>query len=476
MSAHILIVDDQAPILQFLKRTLEEGGHRISTATTVAAGVDMIRRDLPDLALLDLMLPDGSGLDMLREIHGEFPQLAMILMTAYGDVETAVEAIQAGAQDFILKPFNLQQLMLAVERALGNTRTARRLYSSYRRDQYFHVSPGIVMSSAPAMQEIYDTVRKLASGDRTTVLVQGESGVGKDILANLIHSSSVRSEEAFLELNCAALPEKLLESELFGHEAGAFTGAVQAKQGLLELAHKGTLFLDEIGEMSLALQVKLLRVLEKQTFRRVGGVKDIGVDVRFIAATNRNLEAMVADGSFREDLFYRLNVVPMTITPLRERPIDVMPLAQHFLMLFNSQFTKQFREFDDDAIACLESYAWPGNIREVRNVIERAVLLAEGTVLTAGMLNLEGTPQAASDGIISGTGGVPSLAGELADILTREWHQDGTDLEDLTARIEIELIERAYEAAGGNQSLAARLLGLNRDKLRSRVKKYGIFQ
>jgi two-component system, NtrC family, response regulator AtoC len=474
MSAHILIVDDQAPILQFLKRTLEEGGHRVTTATTVAEGFERIRADVPDLALFDLMLPDGSGLDMLRETHNEFPHLATILMTAYGDVDTAVEAIQAGAQDFILKPFNLQQLMLSVERALGNTRAARRLYSSFRRDQFFHVSPGMVMSAAPEMQEIYETVRKLAAGDRTTVLIQGESGVGKDILANMIHASSIRSSEAFLELNCAALPEKLLESELFGHETGAFTGAVKAKPGLLELAHKGTLFLDEIGEMSLALQVKFLRVLEKQTFRRVGGVKDIGVDVRFIAATNRQLESMVADGGFREDLYYRLNVVPMTISPLRKRPIDVMPLAQHFLMLFNSQFTKHFQKFDDDAVACLEAYPWPGNIREMRNVIERAVLLAEGEILTAAMLNLgEVTPVTVS-GINTGPGGVHPLAGELAAALASQWPDGGVALEDLTARIEIKVIEQAYKAADGNQSQAARLLGLNRDKLRSRVKKYGI--
>ena len=330
------------------------------------------------------------------------------------------------------------------------------------------------MSAAPEMQEIYETVRKLAAGDRTTVLIQGESGVGKDILANMIHASSIRSSEAFLELNCAALPEKLLESELFGHETGAFTGAVKAKPGLLELAHKGTLFLDEIGEMSLALQVKFLRVLEKQTFRRVGGVKDIGVDVRFIAATNRQLESMVAEGGFREDLYYRLNVVPMTISPLRKRPIDVMPLAQHFLMLFNSQFTKHFQKYDDAAVACLEAYPWPGNIREMRNVIERAVLLAEGEILKASMLNLgEVTPVTVS-GINTGPGGVHPLAGELAAALASQWPDGGVALEDLTARIEIKVIEHAYKAADGNQSQAARLLGLNRDKLRSRVKKYGI--
>jgi len=473
MSAHLLIVDDQMPILQFLRRTLEEEGHRVTAASSVAECLERVREDIPDLVLLDMMLPDGNGLDILRQLHVEFPHLAMILMTAYGNVETAVEAVQAGAQDFILKPFNLQQLLLSVERALGNTKTARRLYTSRRREQFFHVSPGIVMSAAPVMADIYETVRKLAKGDRTTVLIQGESGVGKDILANMIHSSSGRSEEAILELNCAALPEKLLESELFGHEEGAFTGAVRTKPGLLELAHKGTLFLDEIGELSLSLQVKLLRVLEKQIFRRVGGVSDIGVDVRFIAATNRNLETMVAAGGFREDLFYRLNVVLLTVPPLRDRSIDVMPLAEHFLLLFNSQFSKHFRHFEDDAVQVLESYPWPGNVREVRNVIERAVLLADGEVLTAAMLNLGAPPTTTSSMLAAVEPGSP-LATALALAFSEPWPESGIRLEDLVGRLETDLIERAYVAASGNQSRAAKMLGLNRDKLRSRVKKYGI--
>ena len=459
MSARILIVDDQVPILQFLGRTMEEQGHDVTTATSLAEARERVPAVGPDLVLLDMLLPDGNGLDLLRELRREHPHMAVILMTAYGEIETAVEAVRAGAHDFITKPFNLEQLLLSVERVLGNTRTARRLYTRHRQGQFFHVTPGFVMSAAPAMQAVYETVRKLAAGGGTTVLIDGESGVGKDVLANLIHSSSPRSDGAFLELNCGALPEKLLESELFGHEEGAFTGAVQAKPGRLELADRGTLFLDEIGEMSLPLQVKLLRVLEKQAFRRVGGVKDISVDVRVISATNRDLAAMVEEGAFREDLYYRLNVVPLRIPPLRERPEDVLPLAEHFLAVFNAQFTKQFKGFGESAREALEAYRWPGNVREVRNVVERAVLLADGELLERRHLALDGAPAPTDTHL--GAAEAP-------------WPADGVDLEGMVADLEESLMRRAYREAGGNQSRAARMLGLNRDKFRSRFKKYGL--
>ncbi|HPF34977.1 MAG TPA: sigma-54 dependent transcriptional regulator [Candidatus Krumholzibacteria bacterium] len=471
MTARLLIVDDQAPILQFLRRTLEDQGHQVRTAATAAACRAAVREEVPDLILLDVRLPDGNGLELLKELHAEFPHTAVILMTAYAELETAVAAGRAGAQDFLTKPFHLDQLLLAVERALGNTRTARRLYTARRREQFYHVSPGMVMSAAPAMREIYETVRKLAASDRTTVLIQGESGVGKDVLANMIHATSVRSDEALLELNCAALPEKLLESELFGHEKGAFTGAVQTKPGLLELAHKGTLFLDEIGEMSPALQVKLLRLLEKQVFRRVGGVEDVGVDVRFLAATNRDLAAMVAAGTFREDLYYRLKVVPLTVPPLRERTDDVQALAEHFLSLFSAQFTKRFQGFAPGAMELLETYRWPGNVRELRNVLERAVLLNDGPELRADMIHL-GEPGASA--VTAVAHDLPPLAVELAAALQAPWSADGVDLEELVGRVETALIQRAYREADGNQSGAARLLRLNRDKIRSRVKKYGL--
>ena len=465
MSARLLIVDDQVPILQFLARTLEEQGYDVSTATTLTRCREMVPDEMPDLVLLDMMLPDGNGMDLLAELRTDYPHLAVILMTAYGDIETAVQAMRAGAHDFITKPYNLGQLLLSIERVLGTTRTARRLYTRHRRGQFFHVSPGIVLSEAPQMEAIYETVRRLAAGDATTVLLQGESGVGKDVLANLIHSASPRSDEAFLELNCGALPDKLLESELFGHEAGSFTGAIQAKPGLLELAHKGSLFLDEIGEMSPAMQVKLLRVLERHSFRRVGGVTDVTVDVRVISATNRDLAEMVREGTFREDLYYRLNVVPIHVPPLRERPEDIMPLAEHFLAVFNPQFSKHIKGFSEQAQAELQTYRWPGNIREVRNVIERAVLLGDGGTIRLSDLALD-------MGTRTSVRAVPQ--GRSETTAGGEWGDDGVDLEALVGHLEETLIRQAYEAAGRNKSRAARLLGLNRDKFRTRFDKYDI--
>ncbi len=464
MKPQLLVIDDQAQIRQFLREVLGAEGYTVETAGTGDEAVTRLTETIPDLVLLDLRLPDTSGLEVLREIHRQFPSMCVIMMTAFGEIETAVEAIKAGAFDFIPKPFNLEQLLHAIKRGLETSRHARELYTLRRRGDAYLNTPGMVMSTAPAMQDIYETVRKVIVGDKTTILIEGESGVGKDVVAGLIHASSPRCAEAFLEINCAALPEKLLESEVFGHEQGAFTDAVQQKPGLLELAHKGTLFLDEIGEMSPALQVKLLRVLEKQIFRRVGGVQDISVDVRLISATNRNLSRMVAEGDFREDLYYRLKVIPLHIPPLRERPEDIPPLAEHFLRMYNLQFQKSFDGLSDDAQAAMAAYAWPGNIRELRNVLERAVLLSDGNTLTAAQLNLPGAGEARP---------LP-LWGDLAAALGGELSDDGIPLEDMLVRVEEHFVRHALEAADGNQSHAARLLGLNRDKLRYRMKQYDL--
>jgi len=464
MKPQLLVVDDQPQILQFLRGALSDELYQVETAASGSEALELLPACVPDLVLLDLVLPDTSGLEVMAEIHRDFPSLCVIMMTAYGDVETAVKAVRAGAFDFIPKPFNLDQLLLAIKRGLHASRDARELYALRRKGHSFLNSPGMVISSAPAMQDIYETVRKIAAGDKTTVLIEGESGVGKDVLAGLIHAASPRSAAPFLEINCAALPEKLLESELFGHERGAFTSADQQKPGLLEMAHNGTLFLDEIGEMSLTLQVKFLRVLEKQTFRRVGGVKDISVDVRFISATNRNLTRLVAESRFREDLYYRLKVIPLHIPSLRERPEDIPALADHFLRLYNLQFQKQFTGFDETARTALATYQWPGNIRELRNVLERAVLLSAGNTLTADELNLPG----------SVTKTAPAMWDDLSTVMTTELPEDGIQLEDLLERIEAHCVRRALDQVGGNQSRAARLLGLNRDKLRYRIKQYGL--
>jgi transcriptional regulator with GAF, ATPase, and Fis domain len=317
------------------------------------------------------------------------------------------------------------------------------------------------------MKEIYEVVKVVAKSDTTTVLIQGESGTGKELIANMIHSYSPRHDKAFLEINCASLPEELLESELFGHEKGAFTDAKVQKVGLLELAHKGTLFLDEIGEMSLTIQVKLLRVLEKMIFRRVGGTKDIKVSVRIISATNRDLEMAVKDRSFREDLYYRLKVIPIYMPPLRERKEDIYLLLKHFLNQFNKRFNKDFQEISDEAFEIILEYPWPGNIRELKNVVERIVLLEEATVLEPQHLPI-GIKQDMTPGADQ------TVTKQIEMALGRPYPDDGVPFEELIKIAEKELIVKAMKESANNQSKAARLLQLNRDKLRYRLKNFDL--
>lgn len=464
MKPLILIVDDQESIVFFLEKTLRDEGFEVRTATRGRAALEIIEREIPDLVLLDLKLPDLNGLEVLAQLKRQFSDICVVMITAFGEIETAVQAMRAGAFDYINKPINLEQLLVVIRKGLDATRATRDLDRLRRQENLFQDERDIVPSVAAAMREVYETVRKVAVGQRTTILIEGESGVGKEVIANAIHKTSARRDHAFLEINCAALPEKLLESELFGHEKGAFTDAVQQKPGLLELAHRGTLFLDEIGELSVPIQVKLLRVLEKMTFRRVGGVKDITVDVRIISATNQDLAELVRAGRFREDLYYRLKVIPLRIPPLRERPEDIVLLAEHFLRVFGAQFRKQFTGICPEAAARLRAYGWPGNIRELRNVIERAVLLDSGPLLLPSHLTLGGAAPPQAEQLLS------ALESALRDPLPPE----GVPLEKLIAEVERALICKAYQLAGNNQTVAARLLHLNRDKLRYRMKTYEI--
>ncbi len=460
----VLVIDDQPAVTSFLATLLSGEGYAVTTAGTAHDGLAAAGREAPDAILLDLVLPDGNGLDLLRELRGSLPGTVVIVMTAHGEIDTAVRCMRAGATDFLPKPFHPQQLLLALERALAQHRQQRDLARLRLQQGSLPGAAGFVLSSAPAMQSVYETIRRLGDSDRTTVLIEGESGVGKDVLAHMIHAVSPRSDAPMLELNCAALPENLLESELFGHERGAFTDAHQAKPGLLELASGGTLFLDEIGEMALPLQAKLLSVMEKQTFRRVGGVRDVRVDVRLIAATNRDLRAMVAAGRFREDLYYRLQVVTLQVPPLRERPEDIEPLATHFLTIFNAQFNRAIAGFTAEGLELLRAHSWPGNVRELRNVLERAVLLSDVDRLGPAELRLGDGPSPRTD---------DPLLLRLQRALAGEW-SEGCDLEDLLVDLEIRLIREALARTGGNKSAAARLLGLNRDKLRYRLKEYRI--
>ena len=465
MKPVILLVDDEDTIRLFLEKTLRDEGYEALTAATGEEALDLASKELPDLVLLDLKLPDINGIEVLKRIKESIPEIVVVMLTAFGDIETAVSAIKRGAFDFVSKPVNLEQLLLTIEKGLASQRLTREVMQLRRRlrvDSDDNYVPG----ESPQMREIYDVVKTVARSDTTTVLIQGESGTGKEMIANMIHRYSPRHDKPFMEINCASLPEELLESELFGHEKGAFTDARSQKTGLLELANKGTLFLDEIGEMSLTIQVKLLRVLEKMSFRRVGGTRDINVSVRVISATNRDLGEAVREKVFREDLYYRLKVIPIYVPPLRERKEDIDALVRHFLDRFNRQFNKRFRSVSAEAFSIIMSYPWPGNIRELKNMIERIVLLVD---------DVELRPEHLPAGIHSGAPrGDDRAKHDLEVALARPYPGEGIDFEGIVTNVEKELIAKAMKEAGGNQSGAARLLGLNRDKLRYRLKQYDL--
>ena len=460
--ANILVVDDQDSIRHFVSRALEDEGYAVQVTGSVRETRQVLDQDMPDVAILDLKLPDGTGLELLREIKRVQPEVSVIMMTAFGELETAVEAMSAGAFWFVKKPFQNEELLALVTRALESQKLwleLRRLrHHAFADEDYLH-------SSSTPMQEAYAIAEQVARGDTTSVLIEGESGTGKEYFANLIHRMSARHDRPFVEINCAAIPSELLESELFGHEKGAFTDARMQKPGLLELADGGTLFLDEIGEMNPMLQVKLLRVLERRTFKRVGGTKDITVNVRVISATNQDLERRVQEGGFREDLYYRLKVVPLFVPPLRERREDIMPLASLFMERFARQFKKPFRAIAPAAERVLLEYPWPGNIRELRNLFERTVLLEAGETLEPHHLKLHARPRPAAE----------STAGQrLDEYLSGALPADGIPFEALVEEIERALIMRASYATKWNQSRTAELLRLKRDKLRYRMKLYEI--
>jgi DNA-binding NtrC family response regulator len=469
MPSIILVVDDQESIRHFVSHALTDSGYEVWSVESGAEALTRMGDSPPDLVLLDLKLNDMDGIDVLKrakDLHREVP---VIMMTAHGDVETAVEAMKAGAFDFVTKPVHLDQLQVLVERGLESQKIMREL-EHYRRKDRAHFSLDFVRGASPAIHRVYQMAEQVAMSDTTSVLIEGESGTGKQLVASIIHEKSSRKDKPFLEINCAAIPKDLLESELFGHEKGAFTDARQQKQGLLELANAGTLFLDEVGEMSLPLQVKLLKVLEAMTFRRVGGTKDIRVSVRIISATNQHLDQMVKEGSFREDLYYRLKVVPIHMPSLRERKEDIIQLANHFLKHFSRTFHKNFERLSPGAERMLMAYAWPGNIRELKNVFERTVLLEEGPVVEEVHLERAFAPRKnADDG--HGNQVIERLEQALMAPLIPE---QGIEFETIVEGIERALIMRASEATGWNQSRTAQLLNLKRDKLRYRMKIYSI--
>jgi len=455
----VLILDDERLVRWSLAERLRVDGFDPVPASTVSEAVDLAAKGV-DAAILDFKLPDGDGLSVLKRLRHLDPDLPVIMLTAHTDLEIVVEAVKAGASDYLAKPFDVKDVSLRLQRAIDATgahRELRRLKEDLARPFTFE---SLIGASEP-MQRIRDLARKVARSPASTVLMTGESGTGKDLLAKVIHYASSRASRPFMNITCSAMPETLLESELFGYERGAFTDARQQKRGLFEQADRGTLFLDEIGETVPTLQAKLLRFLEEKAFRRLGGVSDIKVDVRVIAATNQDLEKQVLEGKFREDLYYRLNVLRIVLPPLRERGRDVVLLAQHFAREFGKEFRRPAQQLSRAAEDALLAYTWPGNVRELRNVIERAVLLSEGGTLEPDDLDSLRPLRAPTAPITR-----QAAAGAIA------LPAEGLRLDD----VEKQLIVLALERTSGNQTRAAALLGLHRDQIRYRMEKFGLLK
>jgi DNA-binding NtrC family response regulator len=445
----ILIVEDEAKMRRLLELNLGEDGFTTHSAEDAETGLKLLRENSIDLVLTDLKLPGMSGLEFLQSVKRQNAALPVVVMTAFGSVETAVDAMKAGASDYVLKPFSLAEMRMVIHKELDvrNLREENRTLREALGKKYSH--PNIVARS-PKMQEVLATVERVAPTN-ATVLLGGESGVGKDLIARAIHEKSKRASGPFTKINSTAIPENLLESELFGFEKGAFTGAVASKPGKFELADKGTLFLDEIGDVPPATQVKLLRVLQEREFERLGGTKTVKVDVRLIAATNKDLREALEQGTFREDLYYRLNVVPIDIAPLRERKEDIPDLVNLFVTRFASESGKEIEGLSPQAMLMLVNYHWPGNVRELQNIVERACALSKGPQLDVGDIHIDARPSKAGNG----------APGFLPDGMTLEQWED-------------EMVQEALRRANGNKSQAARLLGLSRNALRYRLSKIGI--
>jgi len=452
--AKILVIDDEKLLRWALDQNLSKEGYTVLTAEKGLEGLGLFKEEAPDITLLDIHLPDVSGITVLEGIKEMDKHALVVMITAFGDVQTAVKTIKLGAYDFVEKPFNMDKLKILLDKAL-ETVSLRKEVSQFKLDLASRYGLGSIIGQSPEMKSAFGLISKIATSDATTVLLQGESGTGKDLAAKVIHYQGGRAEMPFMEINCTALPEHLVESELFGHEKGAFTDAKSQKKGLFELSSGGTVFLDEIGDMTPGIQAKLLKVIENKSFKRIGGTKDIDVDVRVIAATNKVLEEEVKKGAFREDLYYRLNVVPVTLPPLRERGEDVILLANYFVDSFNKEFKKNVKGLDRETKRIFLEYHWPGNVRELKNVIERAMILESGEAILPEHL----PAQMVSVGAVS-----KNIRG--IDIKVPP---GGVDIEEL----EKEIIRLALDTHQGNQTKAAAFLNLTRDTLRYRMQKFG---
>ncbi len=461
-TARILVVDDERSMRELLAIVLKREGHEVLLAENGQSAIDLLEKQPVELLISDVRMPDVSGVQVLAAAQRINPDIIGIMVTAFASTETAVEALRLGAYDYLSKPFNVDELKLKVRKALERKHLQQENALLKRALQDTHQFSNIIGRSA-SMQAVFQLIQTIAP-TTSTVLVSGESGTGKELVARAIHFNSLRKERPFVALNCGALPETLLESELFGHVRGAFTGADSNKKGLVEVAEKGTIFLDEIGEMSPLVQVKLLRVLQDRKFRRLGGTEEIEADIRIIAATNRDLSRLVTEGKFREDLFYRINVIPVQLPPLRERLDDIPLLAEHFLAKYAAQIGRKTSGITPEAMRYLQAYPWPGNIRELENAIERAVALETGPLVQASSL-----PDHVRMGAVpvnGPNGGGNGLEGPLP--------HSGFDLEQHVADIEREYIAEALKRAGGVKSRAADLLGMSFRSFRYYMKKYNL--
>lgn len=448
--ACILIIEDEKLIRWSLRQRFEEEGYVVEEAETASDGLEKLGETTFDLVMLDYKLPDGTGLQVLRKIRESDSDTVVLMMTAYSNVEDAVEAMRLGAIDYVSKPFQMNDLMLSVHKALETTRLKREVRDLRARLQS-EFGFNRILGECDAMKKLFGLIRDVAGSGASTVFLRGESGTGKDLVAKTIHYNSDRANRPFMNITCTAISESLLESELFGHERGAFTDAKQQKKGLLELADGGTVFLDEVGDMPAAVQAKLLRFLEEKAFRRVGGVLDIHVDVRVIAATNRDVDKLLEDGQFRQDLFYRLNVITIDLPRLSVRGNDVRLIAEYYIATFAKEFRRPVKGLSQDAISALKQHAWPGNVRELRNVIERAVLLCKNSEI-------------GTDDLVLGKSAVTPTHDSF------ELPPGGISLQT----IEEQLVRQALDRTGNNQTKAAKLLHISRDQLRYRMERFGL--
>lgn len=449
--ASIHIIDDEADIRDSLRYYLELEGYEISTFPSAEEALPVVLKDPPDVILLDIHLPGMDGLEFLEELRKDLTEVEVIMITGYSDVTSAVKAMKLGAWDYIRKPFDPDEISLIVQKAVDARKKDEQL-TYLQHDERQHVLGDIIGASKP-MEEVFRFTRQVANSPKTSVLITGKTGTGKELIAKFIHYNGPRADKPFIEINCSAFQETLLESELFGYEAGAFTGARQRKKGLLELADEGTFFLDEIGDMSLELQARILKVIEEQTFRRVGGTKEIRINIRLISASTHDLVKAVTNNTFREELFYRLNVASIELPPLRDRGNDIILLAEHFLKLYNWEFGRGIKGLNPDVQSLLLKHSWPGNVRELRNVIERAVLFEKGIYLSLESVMLLNVPQIKKPESFKTPEGLNGFS---------------------LSKVEKSLIERALKQTGGNKTQAAKLLGISREKLRYRIKKLEI--